>query len=69
MAAIFQFTLGKDYLKSSEYELALFLTKLVFPIKDFFIAISLVWLYTYQGLKKHQKDTETLDFDSLGSEY
>lgn len=26
--------------------------RLVFPIKDFFIAMSLIWLYLYQGLKE-----------------
>ncbi len=28
------------------------LVRLVFPIKDFFIAMSLIWLYLKQGLKE-----------------
>jgi hypothetical protein len=29
----------------------------VFPIKDFFIAMSLIWLYMQQGLKQQKQKT------------
>lgn len=41
------------------------LVRLVFPIKDFFIAMSLIWLYLKQGLKEKNSynASETSKFD------
>jgi len=48
---IYTLKYGKDCIYSDEREVIAILARIVFPIKDFFIAISLIWMYTAQGLK------------------
>jgi hypothetical protein len=43
---IYTLKYGKDYIYSDEREVIAIFSRIVFPIKDFFIAISLIWMYT-----------------------